>query len=581
MKKNIFISLLMFSILLITLNLNYNISKDNNNLISMYEEKGSQLKLIKKIPENVNLDLFTECKGEASLVWDNTKRQIKFSSNSANIKCNLTFKYDIILTLEKSSGTILKSNQENVTISGENYGELKCETTNASIATCTVTQTKLTVTGVNPGNATITVKDTTSDKQATYSATVTDITLGLSPTSGNTNVNKTVSTQITGNGYGTLSCIVADPLLATCSISGGELIITGKNPGTTTVTVKESFANKTVVYTVNIITTLYNKIIISEVPKSDAGVDYSYAPNGNKYISGTGFVNTPAQITNGLYYTENMTTYGELSTRVYFYRGRVDNNWVSFGGKLWRIVRTTSENGVKLLYAGDGSSNQTSFIGSSAFNTLYTSKYYTGYTYNTSGYTGTQTNSNVKTVVDNWYNANLKSYSSYLSTTAIFCADRSSETTTGTTSGGRWYPIDSRAGITFRPTFACPTTNQSRYTNSTSTGNGYLTNPIALLTFDEAMYAGVVNSFTGMFHNYSSYIFDNAVGECWWTMSPHGVNSYGAGLTFNVDAQNSQCANSLEVSRKIIPVISLKSCVTTTNGNGTKTSPYIISNSGC
>lgn len=575
--KNILIVLMSICILLIILNLNYNLSENNNNLISMYEEKGSQLKSIKKIPENVNLDLFTECKGEASLVWDNTKRQIKFSSNSESIKCNLTFKYDITLNLSETSGTVLKTNTKEVNIIGENYGPLSCESGNSLIATCSISEDKLLIYGVEAGNTLITVSDTANNKKVYYNITVQDITLGLTPTSGNVFVNENVKSKITGNNYGTLSCLVTDSLLATCSIVEGELIITGKNPGTTTVTVKESFADKTIVYTVDIITTLYNKIIITEVPKSDSGINFSYPPNGNIINTTTGVTtNVPAQITNGLYYTAN-NTYGELNTRIYYFRGRVDNNWVAFGGKLWRIVRTTSENGVKLLYAGDGSSNQTSFIGSSAFNTLYTSKYYTGYTYNTSGYTGTQTNSNVKTVVDNWYNTNLKSYSSYLSTTAIFCVDRGSETS----SNGLWYPIQARAGTTFRPTFDCPTTNQSRYTASTSTGNGYLVSPIAILTFDEAMFSGIVNSFTGMFNNYASYIFDNAVGECWWSMSPAGTNSYGTALTYTIDSQNSQCSHGVETARKIVPAVSLKSCITVLSGDGTKTSPYIISNSSC
>ena len=37
---------------------------------------------------------------------------------------------------------------------------------------------------------------------------------------------------------------------------------------------------------------------------------------------------------------------------VRYYRGDVDNNNVLFGGYCWKIVRTTSTGGVKLIYNG-------------------------------------------------------------------------------------------------------------------------------------------------------------------------------------------------------------------------------------
>ena len=49
MKKIAFIVLTLIT-LLITLRIDYNFSKNSNNLISMYEEKGNQIKSIKKIP---------------------------------------------------------------------------------------------------------------------------------------------------------------------------------------------------------------------------------------------------------------------------------------------------------------------------------------------------------------------------------------------------------------------------------------------------------------------------------------------------------------------------------------------------
>ena len=75
---------------------------------------------------------------------------------------------------------------------------------------------------------------------------------------------------------------------------------------------------------------------------------------------------------------------------VYYYRGNVTDNNVKFANFCWKMVRTTDTGGVKLIYNGvpaeDGSCNNTgtaSQIGTSAFNSKYTSPAYVGYMYGT------------------------------------------------------------------------------------------------------------------------------------------------------------------------------------------------------
>ena len=79
---------------------------------------------------------------------------------------------------------------------------------------------------------------------------------------------------------------------------------------------------------------------------------------------------------------------GEYS--IYYYRGNVTNNNVLFANMCWKIVRTTSTGGTKLIYNGvpsdDGKCNNTgtaSQIGKSAFNTNYSSPADVGYMYGT------------------------------------------------------------------------------------------------------------------------------------------------------------------------------------------------------
>ena len=78
---------------------------------------------------------------------------------------------------------------------------------------------------------------------------------------------------------------------------------------------------------------------------------------------------------------------------IYYYRGQVDNNNVLFAGFCWKIVRTTSTGGTKLIYNGlpSGTNNNectnttgtATQIGTSAFNSNYNSPADVGYMYGT------------------------------------------------------------------------------------------------------------------------------------------------------------------------------------------------------
>ena len=79
---------------------------------------------------------------------------------------------------------------------------------------------------------------------------------------------------------------------------------------------------------------------------------------------------------------------------IYYYRGAVDNNNVLFAGFCWKIVRTTSTGGTKLIYNGlpSGTNNNqctnttgtdTQLAATSAFNSTYDSPADVGYMYGT------------------------------------------------------------------------------------------------------------------------------------------------------------------------------------------------------
>ena len=68
----------------------------------------------------------------------------------------------------------------------------------------------------------------------------------------------------------------------------------------------------------------------------------------------------------------------------YYYRGAVKNNYVSFAGNIWRIIRRNGDGSIRMIYSGKSTSDTgTSVtIGNSQFNSKYWDPTYVGYKYN-------------------------------------------------------------------------------------------------------------------------------------------------------------------------------------------------------
>ena len=81
----------------------------------------------------------------------------------------------------------------------------------------------------------------------------------------------------------------------------------------------------------------------------------------------------------GLYAIED-----ENNTKSYYYRGEVNNNWVSFGGFYFRIVRINGDGSIRLIYSGtkDNHEGSRTTIGNSVFNNSMFGSTYIGYMYN-------------------------------------------------------------------------------------------------------------------------------------------------------------------------------------------------------
>ncbi len=82
--------------------------------------------------------------------------------------------------------------------------------------------------------------------------------------------------------------------------------------------------------------------------------------------------------TDGLYMAEDDD--GES----YYYRGAVKNNYVSFAGFIWRIIRRNGDGSVRMIYSGKSASDtgDAVIIDNSQFNSKYWDPTYVGYKYN-------------------------------------------------------------------------------------------------------------------------------------------------------------------------------------------------------
>ena len=286
------------------------------------------------------------------------------------------------------------------------------------------------------------------------------------------------------------------------------------------------------------------------------------------------------ETTVGIYKTED-----DLGTSYYF-RGDVENNYVYFANKYWRIIRINGDGTVRMIYAGtsahengyDDSSTNDMDIGNSAFNTIYNDNAYVGFMYGTAGasdYATTHDNTNdskIKTDLDAWYTNNIKdTVNEKYVVDAIYCNDRELNSGTGVGTTRSYYKAYNRLNTNKTPTLKCSQVND-RFTKSAAvsgvTGNGKLTNAIGLITADEVAYAGGKNG-SG---NSKYYLY---TGNYYWTMSPsHLYGSDADGFVVNSTGYPNYLSvdNGLNAVR---PVISLSSGALS-SGTGIKTDPFKI-----
>lgn len=227
--------------------------------------------------------------------------------------------------------------------------------------------------------------------------------------------------------------------------------------------------------------------------------------------------------------------------QTYYFRGSVDNNYVKMNNLMFRIVRINGDGSVRLVLD----------------NTLEDNSYYLRRINKTNEYLNNMIfdNSDIKKVLDKWYNTNLLSVDNYIAS-SNFCYDNAfylqNESEYFTNSYDRIY-VSNAASLNCQ--------------------EGIYVGKVGLLSIDEVIYAGASKDGT----NNSYYLYNPSILNNWWTMSSskvniqsNNVNNYLITSGGGIDLEGK-----LNSSYGIRPVISLDKSVKV-SGAGTLENPYEI-----
>ena len=318
----------------------------------------------------------------------------------------------------------------------------------------------------------------------------------------------------------------------------------------------------------NMCTQMYRINNITETTLDNADI-YTLNENSNEVTSGYTYTSRPTSTTksaSGLYKA------ADDDGDSYYFRGSIPNNYVSFANQTWRIVRVNGDGSIRLI--------NSAFIGTSNFNNDRNMAGTAGYTYDnesnctkdspcisdynsdTTTFTNNkvETDSTIKTYLENWYINNLKDYDDKISL-SNFCNDTSFADNTDA-SGARCYKAYDRIVVDHNLSLKCPDTTENY-------GGSYKLK-IGLLSADELNYAGFVfRQNTKTTATNANYLYVST-GNWWHTMTPYYKTVGYRGYTSYFSNNN------LYSVIKVRPVINLKSDIQITGGDGSKSNPYIV-----
>ena len=239
-------------------------------------------------------------------------------------------------------------------------------------------------------------------------------------------------------------------------------------------------------------------------------------------------------------YVSTATNTGDAT---YYFRGNVENNYVSFAGQIWRIVRINEDGTIRIIMQDGIDNNATYKFNSNTNNYKY--MYYT--------------NSEVKPILENWYQTNIDNnvkYANLVSNGNYYCEQAKVKITESYTSGNAVMTLYT----SYIPDFKC---------SSDENEKGVVNASVGLLTYDEVVYAG------GYYNQNNSnyYLYNSAI--TWWTMSPAGFIG-SQSKVWNVSANSNLDTSSAHIPTCIRSVLNLTADTKISDGDGTKENPFVV-----
>ena len=266
----------------------------------------------------------------------------------------------------------------------------------------------------------------------------------------------------------------------------------------------------------------------------------------NKILSSNTLItDTPTLTTSSNNTSDKSGLYKSTDTNTgkptYYFRGNVENNYASFAGQTWRIVRVNEDGTIRIVMQ-DGINSNANIAFNSNYNN-YTYMYYT--------------NSEAKTTLESWYQANIGSKADLAKNVAsgnYYCEQAKTKAESSWISGNANMILYS----SYTPDFKCATDGN---------GKGIVNANIGLLTYDEVVYAGgYCNQINSNYYLYNSTYF--------LTISPAGFDgSYARVWDMFAGPLSGPYVSSVRCLR---PVLILNADTKISSGDGTKENPFTI-----
>ncbi len=222
----------------------------------------------------------------------------------------------------------------------------------------------------------------------------------------------------------------------------------------------------------------------------------------------------------------------------YYFRGNVTNNYVTFAGLTWRIVKINGDGSIKLVL-----NNYTDI----------TANYYEENSELKIEDKLNFTKTNINQKLAEWYKARLSDYDKYL-VSGKFCIENRESTNENSI---KYYLAGPRLKTEYKAQYICESTSSNER--------------IGLLTADEVAFAG--GSVNGDNTNY--FLYTPEKETAFWTITPYSSDETNVAY-FEVGTNGKLQSDALgSYYRGLKPVINLlkKTYVT---GKGTEQDPYII-----